>query len=82
MPRRAIPLVAGEYYHVYNRGNNRQPIFFERENYLFFLMRLRERLLGELEPADAPDSEAQIARHACTICLLYTSDAADELRSV
>jgi REP element-mobilizing transposase RayT len=47
MPRRKIPLVAGEYYHVYNRGINRQPIFFERENYLFFLRRIREYLVGE-----------------------------------
>ena len=22
----------GQYYHLYNRGNNRQPIFLEREN--------------------------------------------------
>jgi REP element-mobilizing transposase RayT len=33
---------AGEYYHVYNRGNARQPIFFEPENYRFFLTRLRK----------------------------------------
>ena len=73
MPRRAVPLVAGEYYHVYNRGNNRQPIFFERENYLFFLRRLRERLLGEPEPAGTPDSEPQSVRRSCAIvayCLM------------
>jgi len=40
MPRREVRLVAGEYYHVYNRGNNRQDIFFDRENYWFFLRRL------------------------------------------
>ena len=32
-------------YHVYNRGNNRQPIFFSRENYLFFLKKIRNHLL-------------------------------------
>jgi REP element-mobilizing transposase RayT len=42
MPRRTVPLVAGHYYHVYNRGNNRAAIFFEPENYAFFLRRLRE----------------------------------------
>ncbi len=42
MPRRTTPLIAGEYYHIYNRGNNRSNIFFEQENYLFFLQRLRE----------------------------------------
>ena len=44
MPRRKIKFYAGEYYHVYNQGNNRQNIFFERENYLFFLRRVRKYL--------------------------------------
>jgi putative transposase len=35
----------GEFYHVYNRGNNRQPIFFNERNYLFFLKKVREQLL-------------------------------------
>jgi putative transposase len=45
MPRREVALVPGEYYHIYNRGNNRQKIFLEEENYLFFLRRLREYLV-------------------------------------
>jgi hypothetical protein len=45
MPRRAVPLIPGQYYHIYNRGINRGLIFFERENYLFFLRRLREHIL-------------------------------------
>jgi len=57
MPRRSIPLVAGEYYHIYNRGNNRQNIFFERENYLFFLRRLRKYLIGETQPQTSEVSE-------------------------
>lgn len=32
-------------YHIYNQGNNRQPIFFQEENYLFFLRKMREYLL-------------------------------------
>ncbi len=31
------PLKFGQYYHVYNRGNNRQNIFLERRNYPYFL---------------------------------------------
>lgn len=31
-------------YHVYNRGNNRQQIFFDEGNYLFFLEKLRKHL--------------------------------------
>jgi len=26
----------GGIYHIYNQGNNRQPIFYNRENYFFF----------------------------------------------
>ncbi len=28
-------------YHIYNQGNNRRKIFFERENYLFFLRKVK-----------------------------------------
>ena len=45
MPRREIPLLPDLYYHFYNRGNNRQPIFFQPENYLFFLRRFKEYVL-------------------------------------
>ena len=30
-------LLPNEYYHIYNRGNNQQPIFFNPENYIFFI---------------------------------------------
>lgn len=32
-------------YHIYNQGNNKQKIFFNRENYLFFLQKMNEFLL-------------------------------------
>jgi REP element-mobilizing transposase RayT len=35
----------GEMYHIYNRGNNRQKIFQERKNYLYFLGKIRNHLL-------------------------------------
>ncbi|GAB3170128.1 transposase [Telluribacter humicola] len=38
-------LKEGHIYHVYNRGNNRQPIFFKEENYLYFLRQFRLYLL-------------------------------------
>ncbi len=47
MPRRSVTFSPGCYYHLYNRGNNRQDIFFERENYLYFLQQFRHYLLGE-----------------------------------
>ena len=30
--------------HLYNQGNNRRTIFYNRENYLFFLKKLRKHL--------------------------------------
>ena len=36
---------AGNIYHIYNQGNNRQKIFFIRENYLFFLKKIRKYIL-------------------------------------
>lgn len=45
MPRRQMPFVQGLYYHIYNRGNNRQAVFFEADNYLYFLGGLKKYLL-------------------------------------
>jgi putative transposase len=55
MPRRALPLLEGEYCHIYNRGNNRQNVFFERENYLFFLQRVRQYLIGESQTSQTSE---------------------------
>lgn len=41
MPYRKTQFLAGHYYHVYNRGNNRQPIFFNADNYRYFLHQVR-----------------------------------------
>ena len=32
-------------YHIYNRGNNKNEIFFNRGNYLFFIRKIRKHLL-------------------------------------
>jgi len=31
------PLIGGHYYHIYNRGNNRENLFIEERNYQYFL---------------------------------------------
>jgi putative transposase len=31
------PLISGNYYHIYNRGNNGENLFYKHENYLYFL---------------------------------------------
>ena len=39
--------VKGEYYHIYNRGHNKMPIFIDNNDYDFFMLRLRQNL-GEV----------------------------------
>ena len=36
-------------YHIYNRGNNKQTIFFNRENYIFFLNKIRQHIRPHCE---------------------------------
>lgn len=45
MAKRKVTFSRGCYYHVYNRGSNRQLIFRERENYLFLLKRFGKHAL-------------------------------------
>ena len=35
----------GYLYHIYNQGNNKQKIFYNRENYLFFLRKINDYIL-------------------------------------
>ncbi len=42
MPYRNLPFMPGCYYHVYNRGNNKRPIFFSTKDYQRFLDKLKE----------------------------------------
>lgn len=39
----------GKYYHIYNRGNNKQKIFFDDENYLFFLSKFKKYLIPNID---------------------------------
>jgi len=36
---------AGQYYHIYNRGNNKENIFIEEKNYNYFLEKMKKYLL-------------------------------------
>lgn len=38
-------LEKGHLYHIYNQGNNRQRIFFRRDNYLYFLKKVNSYML-------------------------------------
>ena len=49
MPYRKEPLSNNNYYHIYNRGNNRANIFFEEKNYSFLLKRIKENFTSIAE---------------------------------
>lgn len=40
---------SGQYYHVYNRGNNREDIFIEGRNYIYFLEKMKKYLLPAVD---------------------------------
>jgi putative transposase len=44
-----IPLEEGKFYHIFNRGNNGDNLFYKPENYRFFLRRMEEYLLPSVE---------------------------------
>jgi REP element-mobilizing transposase RayT len=39
-----IPLQQGQYYHIHNRGNNRERVFIEERNYRYFLKLYAEHI--------------------------------------
>jgi putative transposase len=39
----------GNLYHIYNRGNNKQLIFFERKNYIYFLKLFKNYLSSYID---------------------------------
>lgn len=52
---------AGEYYHVYNRGNNKEPIFLDEQDYLNFLKRLKIVLgLMSVSPVSESDPRKRV----------------------
>ena len=43
------PLLGGSYYHIFNRGINRQLLFFQERNYIYFLDLLKKYLLDYVD---------------------------------
>jgi len=48
MPYRRTSLKEGLYYHLYNRGVNRQPIFFCEPNWIFFIRQIQKYFQPDL----------------------------------
>ena len=44
-----VILENGCFYHIYNRGNNKENIFFEEENYTYFLILLKKYIVPVAE---------------------------------
>ena len=42
-------IVPNTLYHIYNLGNNKQSIFYTDENYIYFLTKVRNKLLPHLD---------------------------------
>ena len=36
--------IAGHIYHIYNQGNNRESLFYNRENYLYYLNKVKSSI--------------------------------------
>jgi REP element-mobilizing transposase RayT len=49
MPKRTDPIEIGKYYHLYNRGVNKQKIFFSDKNYSYFIFQLSSYFRGEAD---------------------------------
>ena len=49
MNKKTKPLYPGQFYHIYNCGNNRENLFYRPENYIYFLKKYDYYLNGYLE---------------------------------
>ena len=47
--KNTTPLLGGRFYHLYNRGNNQENIFFEKRNYEYFLSLWNRYLVANIE---------------------------------
>jgi REP element-mobilizing transposase RayT len=44
-----LPLKGGNYYHIYNRGNNKENIFLEEKNYQYFLSLYQKYIMSYVD---------------------------------
>lgn len=40
-----MKFTSGNIYHIYNRGNNKQPVFIEKRNYEFFRAKIKKHII-------------------------------------
>jgi putative transposase len=44
-----VDFISQNIYHIYNRGNNKQTIFFKEDNYIYFLQKVRKYIAPHCE---------------------------------
>ncbi len=44
-----MPFIEKTFYHIYNRGNNKQKIFFSEANYIYFLNKIKKHIKPHCE---------------------------------
>ncbi len=49
MPKRAIDLTIGDYYHIYNRAVAKNQLFTEKHNYWFFISKVKKYILDSTD---------------------------------
>ena len=68
-------------YHIYNQGNNRQTVFFQERNYLYFIAKMREYLLphGDILCYCLMPNHFHILFHVHTVNILVPKSTGDIL---
>ena len=66
MSIRPIPFVTEEYYHLYNRGNSKQNIFHDEQDYLYFvnlltIMNNKERVKSRLDKQNSDPKDRLVS---------------------
>ena len=71
MPPRTTPFIPEHYYHIYNRGVNRQPICLGEDNWIYFITRMREYFQKEIAEIVA---YCLMPNHFHVLALIKTDD--------
>jgi len=72
------PLRFGSYYHIYNRGNNRENLFFEPRNYPYFLQLYAKHIL----PVAQTFAYCLLPNHYHFLIRTYTEEEQVELAQI
>lgn len=72
---RTIPIIPGEYYHVFNRGNNKQLLFLDTRDWIRFLF----LIIYLQSPIIFPNISRQISRYVQNRAFNITKDIIEDV---